>query len=95
MATTVKAYGVKSEKAELKPMDIKRRETGDDDVEIKITHCGVCHSDIHTARNEWGGSTYPVVPGHEIIGRVTAIGKNVHNFTEGDIVGVGCLVDSC
>lgn len=95
MATTVKAYGVKSEKAELKPMDIKRRETGDDDVEIKITHCGVCHSDIHTARNEWGGSTYPVVPGHEIIGRVTAVGKNVHNFTEGDIVGVGCLVDSC
>ena len=95
MATTVKAYGVKSEKAELKPMDIKRRETGDDDVEIKITHCGVCHSDIHTARNEWGGSTYPVVPGHEIIGRVTAIGKNVHNFTEGDIVGVGCLADSC
>ena len=95
MTTTVKAYGVKSEKAELKPMDIKRRETGDDDVEIKITHCGVCHSDIHTARNEWGGSTYPVVPGHEIIGRVTAVGKNVHNFTEGDIVGVGCLVDSC
>ncbi|WP_417371653.1 NAD(P)-dependent alcohol dehydrogenase [Gelidibacter japonicus] len=96
MATTkTKAYGVQSEKDNLKPMEIERRDVGDDDVKIKITYCGVCHSDIHTARNEWGGSKYPVVPGHEIIGHVTAVGKNVKNFKEGDVVGVGCLVDSC
>ncbi len=95
MATSTKAYGVQSEKDNLKPMDIQRREVGDDDVKLDITYCGVCHSDIHTARNEWGGSKYPVVPGHEIIGHVTAVGKNVKNFKVGDVVGVGCLVDSC
>ncbi len=95
MTTSTKAYGVQSEKDNLKPMDIQRRDVGDDDVKLDITYCGVCHSDIHTARNEWGGSTYPVVPGHEIIGRVTAIGKNVKNIKEGDLVGVGCMVDSC
>src|SRR5690606_37079759 len=95
MATTAKAYGVQNEKDTLKPMDIQRRDVGDDDVKLDITHCGICHSDIHTARNEWGGSKYPVVPGHEIIGRVTSVGKNVKDFKEGDLVGVGCLVDSC
>lgn len=95
MATTTKAYGVQNEKDNLKPMDIQRREVGDEDVKINITYCGVCHSDIHTARNEWGGSKYPVVPGHEIIGHVTEVGKNVKNFKKGDVVGVGCMVDSC
>ena len=95
MATSTKAYGIQSEKDNLKPMDIQRREVGYDDVKLDITYCGVCHSDIHTARNEWGGSKYPVVPGHEIIGHVTAVGKNVKNFKVGDVVGVGCLVDSC
>ncbi len=96
MATITKAYGVQNEKDLLKPMEIKRRDLGDTDVKIEITYCGVCHSDIHTARNEWGGSSkYPVVPGHEIIGRVTAVGKNVTNFKDGDLVGVGCMVDSC
>lgn len=95
MTATTKAYGVIQEKEPLNPLNIKRREVGDDDVKLDITFCGVCHSDIHTARNEWGGSKYPVVPGHEIIGRVTSVGKNVKNFKEGDLVGVGCMVDSC
>ena len=95
MTATTKAYGVIQEKEPLNPLNIKRREVGDDDVKLDITFCGVCHSDIHTARNEWGGSKYPVVPGHEIIGRVTSVGKNVKNFKEGDLVGVDCMVDSC
>lgn len=95
MKETTKAFGVINEKDLLKPLDVERREVGNDDVKIDIFYCGVCHSDIHTARNEWGGSHYPVVPGHEIIGRVAAVGKNVKNFKEGDLVGVGCMVDSC
>ena len=95
MASTVKAYGTQGAKEDLKKMDIIRREVGDDDVKMEITYCGVCHSDIHTARNEWGGTKYPAVPGHEIIGRVLKTGKNVSSFKEGQLVGVGCLVDSC
>ncbi|MEM0516898.1 MULTISPECIES: NAD(P)-dependent alcohol dehydrogenase [Aequorivita] len=95
MATSTKAYGVQSEKDNLKPMNIHRRDVGDNDVKLDITYCGVCHSDIHTARNEWGGSKYPVVPGHEIIGHVSEVGKNVKNIKQGDVVGVGCMVDSC
>ncbi|MEZ4802586.1 MAG: NAD(P)-dependent alcohol dehydrogenase [Gelidibacter sp.] len=95
MSTTIKAYGTDAAKSDLKPLDIKRRDVGENDVKIDITYCGVCHSDIHTARNEWGNSVYPVVPGHEIIGRVTETGKNVSTFKKGDLVGVGCLVDSC
>ncbi|MAP79456.1 MAG: hydroxyacid dehydrogenase [Aequorivita sp.] len=95
MTTTTKAFGVQNENAPLKPLEIKRREVGDNDVKLEITYCGVCHSDIHTARNEWGGSKYPVVPGHEIIGHVTEVGKNVSNFKKGNVVGVGCMVDSC
>lgn len=95
MTTNTKAYGVKSKEDQLHLIDIKRREVGDDDVKINISFCGVCHSDIHTVRNEWGGSKYPVVPGHEIIGSVVEIGKNVSGFKKGNLVGVGCLVDSC
>lgn len=90
-----KAYGATSAKEDLKPMEIQRRSLEKDDVKIDIAFCGVCHSDIHTVRNEWGGSKYPVVPGHEIIGRVVEVGKNVDNYKVGDLVGVGCLVDSC
>src|SRR5690606_17228340 len=79
----------------LGPFKIDRREPGAEDVEIKILYCGVCHSDIHTARNEWGGTRYPVVPGHEIVGTVTRVGENVSRFKIGDTVGVGCFVDSC
>jgi uncharacterized zinc-type alcohol dehydrogenase-like protein len=95
MNTTIKAYGADDAKADLKQMNIERRPCGDDDVKIDITYCGVCHSDIHTVRNDWKNSQYPVVPGHEIIGRVLEIGKNVTKFKEGDLVGVGCMVDSC
>lgn len=95
MSTTIKAYGTEAAKADLKSLDIIRREVGDDDVKIEISFCGVCHSDIHTARNEWGNTVYPVVPGHEIVGRVMETGKNVSKFKKGDLVGVGCMVDSC
>lgn len=93
--TLVKAYAAhKSDKA-LEPYQLTRREPGADDVEIKILYSGVCHSDIHTARNEWGGTMYPVVPGHEIVGKVSRVGANVSKFKVGDTVGVGCFVDSC
>ena len=91
----VKAYAAKDSKGKLNPFELDRREVTEDDVKIDITYCGVCHSDIHQVRDDWGNSKYPVVPGHEIVGRVTEVGKNVKNFKEGDLVGVGCLVDSC
>jgi len=91
----VKAYGAQASDANLEALDIERREITADDVKIEIEYCGVCHSDIHQVRNDWKNSKYPVVPGHEIIGRVTQVGKNVKNFKEGDLVGVGCMVDSC
>lgn len=79
----------------LRPFDFERREPQADDVQIEILYCGVCHSDLHQARNEWGGSRFPMVPGHEIVGRVVASGVAVSRFNKGDWVGVGCLVDSC
>ena len=91
----VKAYGAQASDGNLEALDIERREITADDVKIEIDYCGVCHSDIHQVRNDWKNSKYPVVPGHEIIGRVTQVGKNVSNFKEGDLVGVGCMVDSC
>lgn len=93
--TQVKAFGAAASDADLKQMTIERRDILDDDVKIEILYCGVCHSDLHTVRNDWKGSKYPVVPGHEIIGRVTAAGSKVSHVKEGDIVGVGCMVDSC
>jgi uncharacterized zinc-type alcohol dehydrogenase-like protein len=93
--TTVKAYGATASTEDLKPLDIQRRATGKDDIKIDITYCGVCHSDIHMARNDWKGASYPVVPGHEIIGRVLEVGANVSTHKVGDLVGVGCMVDSC
>ena len=95
MSTSISAYGTQSPEARLDQMTINRREPGKRDVLIEITHCGVCHSDIHTARNEWLNSTYPVVPGHEIIGRVLQVGSRVRRFKANDLVGVGCMVDSC
>ncbi len=92
---TAKAYAAFDAAAPLKPHSIERRTVGAKDVAIAIDYCGVCHSDIHQARNEWGRSTYPMVPGHEIVGRVTAVGANVTKFKVGDVVGVGCMVDSC
>lgn len=96
MTTTgVKAYGAKTSDAALEELQIERREVKSKDVKIKIDYCGVCHSDIHTVRNDWGGSKYPVIPGHEIIGTVEAVGEDVKQFKVGQKVGVGCMVDSC
>ena len=79
----------------LSPFRFERREPDADDVQIEILFCGVCHSDLHMARNEWSASVFPVVPGHEIVGRVTKVGANVTRFREGELAGVGCMVDSC
>lgn len=88
-------YAAQSAQAKLAPFNIERRALNADDVAIDILFCGVCHSDLHMARNEWGIARYPVVPGHEIVGRVTQVGSAVSTFKQGDIVGVGCMVDSC
>ncbi|MDR2207210.1 MAG: NAD(P)-dependent alcohol dehydrogenase [Flavobacteriaceae bacterium] len=92
---SVKAFGTESKDADLKEMIINRREVTAKDIEIEILYCGVCHSDLHTARNDWGGTKYPAVPGHEIVGRITKIGSDVTKFKIGDLAAVGCLVDSC
>lgn len=92
---SVKAFGTERPEADLKPMNINRREVAAKDIEIDILYCGVCHSDLHTARNEWGGTVYPNVPGHEIVGRITKVGSQVTKFKVGDLAGVGCMVDSC
>ncbi len=88
-------YAAPSASAPFEPLNFERRDTGASDVRIDILFCGVCHSDLHTARSEWGGSVYPCVPGHEIVGRVIEAGADVTGFKAGDLVGVGCMVDSC
>ena len=93
--TVVKAYAAYSATTHLKPFEFERRPLGSEDVLIQIHYCGICHSDIHTARGEWGPTLYPCVPGHEIVGQVLEVGKKVKNFKAGNIVGVGCFVDSC
>ena len=93
--SAIKAYGARAAASPIAPLNIERREPRPLDVEIAILYCGVCHSDLHTARNEWGGTIYPCVPGHEIVGRVTRVGDKVKKYKKGDNVGVGCLVDSC
>jgi alcohol dehydrogenase (NADP+) len=90
-----KGYAVHNEKSPLVPFAFNRRDARENDVHFEILYCGVCHSDIHQARNEWDGSIYPMVPGHEIVGRVTHAGAAVKKFKPGDLVAVGCLVDSC
>ena len=93
--SAVKAYGAFAADRPLEPIDIERRAPGPRDVEIEIAYCGVCHSDLHTVRSEWAGTLYPCVPGHEIVGHVSAVGGEVSKFKVGDAVGVGCLVGSC
>jgi uncharacterized zinc-type alcohol dehydrogenase-like protein len=92
---TVKAYGAHAADKPLESLDIVRRAPGHHDVQIDIAYCGVCHSDLHQVRAEWAGTLYPCVPGHEIVGRVSAVGEHVSGFQVGDLVGVGCMVDSC
>ena len=87
-------YATHSSTSPLQPFSFERREPGPQDVQIDILYCGVCHSDLHTARNEWTNTTYPVVPGHEIVGRVVKTGAQVRRFKEGDLAAVGCMVDS-
>jgi alcohol dehydrogenase (NADP+) len=89
------AYAAQSATTPFAPFSLQRRDVGEHDVQIEILYCGVCHSDLHTVRNEWKGTTYPCVPGHEIVGRVTKVGAHVKKFKEGDTAGVGCMVDSC
>ncbi len=94
MART-RTYAAQTPKSPLAPWEIDRRPVGPRDVAIEIDFCGICHSDIHQARDEWGNSIFPMVPGHEIVGRVTSVGAEVKRFKKGDRVGVGCMVDSC
>ncbi|MBS7456932.1 NAD(P)-dependent alcohol dehydrogenase [Coralloluteibacterium stylophorae] len=91
----VRAYGAYAGDKPLEPMDITRRAPGPHDVQIDIAYCGICHSDLHQVRAEWAGTRFPCVPGHEIVGRVAAVGAHVEGFQAGDLVGIGCIVDSC
>src|SRR5687767_8316792 len=90
-----RGYATHGPKSRLEPFTFTRREPEAHDVVLQIDYCGICHSDIHQARGEWGNSMYPMVPGHEITGHVTQIGRDVTRFKVGDPVGVGCFVDSC
>ena len=93
--TLAAAYGATSADSGLVPLTVARRVPKEDDVEIEIDFCGLCHSDVHATRGEWGAQSYPLVPGHEIVGRVRSVGSAVDDFAPGDLVGVGCMVDSC
>jgi len=95
MPQKIPAWGARAPKGPLAPMSIGRRETGPRDVEFEVLYCGICHSDVHKVNDDWGGTQYPIVPGHEIVGRVVARGSDVTRFRDGDLVGVGCIVDSC
>src|ERR1700738_4598861 len=90
-----KGYAAMAAAEKLGPFNFNRRKPRPHDVLVDILYCGVCHTDLHFVRNDWGMSIYPLVPGHEIVGRVTQIGDHVHKFKVGDTVGIGCLVDSC
>src|SRR5690242_19257701 len=92
---SAKSYAAFDAKSPFRPHPLERRDRGDKDVVIDSLHCGVCHSDLHQVRNEGGNSTFPMVPGHEIVGKVTRVGSKVTKHAVGDTVGVGCLVDSC
>ena len=90
-----RGYGTHSASTPLAPFEFQRRAPGPEDVQIEILFCGVCHSDLHQARNEWKGTTFPIVPGHEIVGRVVKVGREVTRYKAGDLAAVGCMVDSC
>ena len=93
--TQTKAFAAQDKESGLAPWTLERRDLHAEDVAIEILYCGVCHTDIHVVQNDWGSSRYPVVPGHEIVGRVTAVGIAVRKYKAGDLVGVGCIIDSC
>ncbi len=93
--SATKAYAAQNATTPLGPFNFQRREPGDHDIMIDIAYCGVCHSDLHQIRNEWGNSIFPMVPGHEIVGKISRVGSKVKNFKAGELAGVGCFVDSC
>src|SRR5271154_1895677 len=93
--SATKGYAALRVKEALGPFTFEQRELRDHDVAIEIKYCGICHSDLHQVRDEWGGSIFPMVPGHEIVGKVSRVGNNVTKFKTGDIAGVGCFIDSC
>ncbi len=93
--TQIKAFGTEGQELPLHEMKIARRALRDNDVAMEILYCGICHSDLHTIKNDWGDAVYPVVPGHEIIGRITRVGQQVKSFKVGDLAGIGCIADSC
>jgi len=95
MTKKTPAYGARAAKAPVAPMTIERRDPGPHDVEIEILYCGICHSDVHKVNDDWGNTHFPVVPGHEIVGRIVSRGASASRFRKGDLVGVGCIVDSC
>ena len=95
LTTPAKGYAANNSHAKLTPFSFERREPGPHDVSIQIEYCGVCHSDVHQVRNDWKNTVYPCLPGHEIVGRVTAVGAQVRRFKVGDLAGVGCMIDSC
>src|SRR5882724_521075 len=93
--TTAKGYAAQTNRSALAPWNFQRREVGPHDVQFDILFCGVCHSDLHQIRNDWFPGIFPMVPGHEIVGKVIQTGTQVKNFKKGDLAGVGCMVDSC
>src|SRR2546422_4798252 len=95
MSMKIPAYGARAANAPLEPLEIERRKPGLHDIKIEILYCGICHSDLHKVSDDWGGTHFPLVPGHEIVGRVASHGASAARFREGDFVGVGCIVDSC
>ena len=95
MATATKAYAAQTNQSPVTPWNFERREPNNHDVQFDILYCGVCHSDLHQIRDEWFPGIFPMVPGHEIVGRVTNVGSHVKKHKVGDLVGVGCMVDSC
>lgn len=95
MSKTIKAFGAVSATEPMQVLEVQRRDLRANDVEFDVLYCGICHSDLHSIKNDWGNAMYPLVPGHEILGRVTAVGSAVTKFSVGDLVGVGCIVGSC
>lgn len=93
--TTVKAFGTEAQDKPLQLMEVERRELLENDVELEILYCGICHSDLHAIKNDWGATAYPIVPGHEIIGKIIKTGSQVSKFKVGDLAAIGCIVDSC
>ena len=92
---TIPAYAAQKAKSEVSPFSIERGKLGPSDVNIEIDYCGVCHTDLHFVNNDWGRSMYPIVPGHEIVGRISATGEEVEKFKTGDLAAIGCMVDAC